>query len=136
MGIAALVTWVITAVLGITMLTLWASKGGIQAARDGSEQTSRFPPALVFGHFLLAAAGLILWIVYVAADVDALTWVAFVVLIVVAILGELLFLRWRRGLRSATVESGLPKPVVYTHGVFAAATVVLVLLAALGVGGS
>ena len=136
MAIAALVTWLVTAVLGITMLTMWASKGGLQAARGGTEQTSGFPPGLVFGHPLLAVAGLILWIVYLVTDTEVLTWVAFVVLIVIAILGELLFMRWRRGLGSSAVESGLPKPVVYTHGLFAVATIVLVLLAALGVGES
>jgi hypothetical protein len=136
MGIAALVTWVVTAILGITMVSLWATKGGLQAARGGTEQTSQFPPGLVFGHFLLAVAGLILWIVYLVVDAEALPWVAFVALIVIAVLGGMLFLRWRRGLGSPAVESGLPKPVVYIHGLFAVATVLLVLLAALGVGES
>jgi hypothetical protein len=136
MAIAALVTWLVTALLGSTMLYLWASKGGLQAARGGTAQSSRFAPGLVFGHFLLAAAGLILWIVYTVTDTEAFTWVAFVFLIAIAVLGDLLFLRWRRGLGSSAVESGLPKPVVYTHGLFAVTTIVLVLLTALGVGES
>jgi hypothetical protein len=136
MAIVALVTWLITAVLGSTMLYLWISKGGLQAARGGTEQSSRFAPGLVFGHFLLAAGGLIVWIVYVVADTEALTWIAFVLLVAVAVLGDLLFLRWWRGRGSGAVESGLPKPVVYTHGVFAVTTIVLVLLTALGVGES
>ena len=136
MAVVALVTWLVTAGLGFTMLYSWISKGGLQAARGGTEQSSRFAPRLVFGHFLLAAAGLILWIVYVITDTEALTWVALVFLIAIAGLGDLLFLRWRSGLASSAVESGLPKPVVYTHGVFAATTIVLVLLTALGVGES
>src|SRR3954454_11579317 len=134
MAIAALVTWVVTAVLGFSMLYLWISKGGVEAARGGTERTSRFPPGLIFGHFALAATGLILWIVYAITDTEALTWVAFVFLIAIAVLGDLLFLRWRRGLGSGAVESGRPKPVVYSHGLFAATTIVLVLLTALGVG--
>jgi manganese efflux pump family protein len=136
MPVVALVTWLVTAVLGFTMLYLWISKGGLQAARGGTDRSSRFAPELVFGHFLLAAAGLIVWIVYVAADTEALTWIAFVLLIAVAVLGDLLFLRWWRGRGSDAVESGLPKPIVYTHGVFAVTTIVLVLLTALGVGES
>ena len=136
MAIAALVTWVITAGLGFSMLYLWLAKGGVQAARGGTEHSTRFAPGLIFGHFGLAATGLILWIVYLAADVEALTWVAFVFLIAIAALGDVLFLRWRRGRTSGTIESSLPKPIIYVHGLFAFTTIVLVLLTALGVGES
>ncbi|MGW6195539.1 hypothetical protein ACWF0M_05270 [Kribbella sp. NPDC055110] len=136
MAIAALVTWLVTAGLGFSMLYLWISKGGVQAARGDTEPTTRFAPGLILGHFALATTGLILWIIYVITDTEALTWVAFVFLITIAVLGDLLFLRWRRGPRSGTVESSLRKPVVYTHGLFAATTIVLVLLTALGVGES
>jgi hypothetical protein len=136
MAVVALLTWLVTATLGFTMLYLWISKGGLKAAQGGTEGSSRFAPGLVFGHFLLAAAGLIVWIVYVVADTEALTWIAFVVLIAVAVLGDLLFLRWWRGRGSSAVESALPKPIVYTHGLFAVTTIVLVLLTALGVGES
>ena len=136
MAIAALVTWVVTAGLGFSMLYLWISKGGVQAARGGTDRSTRFAPGLIFGHFALAATGLILWIIYAVADVEALTWVAFVFLIAIAVLGDLLFLRWRRAQPSTTIESDLPKPLVYTHGLFALTTIVLVLLTALGVGES
>lgn len=137
MGIAALITWLVTAVLGFTMLGMWVARGGLRAVGGGAGAgaTSRFAPGLVFGHFLLAAAGLVIWIVYLVADAEALTWVAFGLLLVVAILGDVLFVRWYRGRGSASVESGLPKPVVYAHGLFAVTTVILVLLTALGVGG-
>jgi hypothetical protein len=138
MGIAALLTWLVTAVLGFTMLGTWVARGGLRAVTASAGVTSRFAPGLVFGHFLLAAAGLVIWIVYLVTDTDtdALAWVAFGLLVVVAIFGELLFVRWYKGRGSGTVESGLPKPVVYAHGLFAVTTVVLVLLSALGVGGS
>lgn len=136
MAIAALVTWVVTAGLGFSMLYLWLSKGGVQAARGGTENSTRFAPGLIFGHFALAATGLILWIIYLAADVEALTWVAFVFLIAIAVLGDVLFLRWRRGRTSSTIESNLPRPIIYIHGLFAFTTIVLVLLTALGVGES
>jgi hypothetical protein len=53
--IAALIVWIITAIGGFGLLATWVAKGGV---RPGTG--SRFPPALIFGHFLLAAAGLVL----------------------------------------------------------------------------
>jgi manganese efflux pump family protein len=134
MGIAALVTWLLTAGGGFWMLSIWVARGGTRQPR-----TSRFPPGLIFGHFGLAAAGLILWIVYLAADSTALAWIAFVLLVPVALLGFTMFARWLGTRRTAAAagtepESHLPVPVVAGHGLFAVATVVLVLLTALGVG--
>ncbi|WP_200211087.1 hypothetical protein [Micromonospora coerulea] len=130
MGIAALVTWLITAVGGFVMLGTWISHGG---HRPGSG--SRLAPGLVFGHFALAAIGLVLWIAYLAVDNDVLAWVAFVTLLPVALLGFTMLARWIPARRAGTAESRFPVPVVVGHGLFAAATLVLTALAALGVGG-
>jgi hypothetical protein len=83
--------------------------------------------------------------------------VAFVLLIPVAVLGLVMLVRWipvyqgravtagarqpRASTGSGSVEAEpaerhLPVPVVVAHGLFAVVTVVLVLLAALGVVGS
>ncbi len=154
MAIAALITWLITAVGGFWMLGVWISRGGNRQPR-----TSHFPPGLIFGHFLLAAIGLILWIIYVFSDTTALAWIAFVLLLPVAVMGFTMLARWlpthRSGTRdmagttgmtsstsemtaSATspAEGHFPVPVVVGHGIFAVATVILVFLAAVGVGGS
>jgi hypothetical protein len=140
------------------MVGRWITAGGLHRQRDGA---TRFPAGLVFGHFGLAAAGLVLWIVYLALDIHVLTWVALVLLVVVALLGFTLFARWLPTRRPAAAvpaslragasrhggdvradvagadpdEGHLPVPVVATHGLFAVASLVLVLLAALGVGG-
>ena len=127
MAVVALVTWLVTAVLGFFMLARWVAGG---ALRDGGAST-RFAPALVFGHFLLAASGLVVWIIYLVNEAKSLAWLAFVLLVVVAVLGEVMFVRWWRGRGERTVESGLPKPVVYGHGLFAVTTAVLVLITAL-----
>ena len=134
MDVAALITWIITAGFGFTMLGLWVARGGARAAGSGGTVTTRFAPGVVFSHFVLAAAGLIVWIIFLINGSDALVWVAFAILVVVAILGEVLFVPWMRAGNSGTVESKFPKPVVYTHGLFAVTTVVLVLLVGLGVG--
>jgi hypothetical protein len=136
MDVAALITWLITAVLGVTMLGTWVARGGLRAASGGGTVTTRFAPGVVFGHFLLAATGLVIWIIYMISGTDALVWVAFAILVLVAILGEVLFVPWLRGGASGTVESRFPKAVVYAHGLIAVVTVVLVLLVGLGVGGS
>ncbi len=157
MGVAALITWLLTAGGGFFMLGKWVANGGTRQPR-----TSSFPPALIFGHFALAATGLVLWIIYLITDTDALAWIAFILLVPVAALGFTMLARWlpthRAGATSgrATVASGrtsaaptgttttsapaqppeghFPVPVVVAHGVFAVVTVVLVLLTALGVG--
>jgi hypothetical protein len=163
MAIAALITWVITAGLGLFMLGTWIAKGGARAqtmagatatagagattgtgggaGADGPADTtgSNFPPPAVFGHFLLAASGLVLWIVYVVNDDSTLAWIAFGILVIVAGIGDFLVLRWigdRRAASRGLAEQKIPSGVVAVHGVFAVTTLVLVLLAALEVGGS
>jgi hypothetical protein len=129
MDVAALITWVITAGGGFVMLAMWVSRGGHRP--DGG---TRLAPGLVFTHFALAAVGLVLWIIYLAVDKPVLAWVAFVLLLPVAGLGFTMLARWLPARRTDVAESRFPVPVVIGHGLFAATTLVLVLLAALGVG--
>lgn len=141
MDIAALIVWLLTAVGGFVLLGTWIVKGG---HRPDAARPSRFPAPLVFGHFLLAAVGLVLWIVFLASDSDGLSWVSFAVVAVAALLGFALFSRWLPQVRgrggavgdgtgatgAATAESQFPVPVVLIHGLAGAVTLVLVVLAA------
>jgi len=129
MAVAALITWLITAVGGFVMLGLWISRGGHRP-----DSGTRLAPGLVFSHVGLAVIGLVVWIVYLAVDKTALAWIAFVLLLPVAALGFTMLARWIPARRTGTAESRFPVPVVIGHGLFAATTLVLVLLAALGVG--
>lgn len=131
MAVAALITWLVTALGGFIMLGRWLSGGG---HRPGSG--SRLPAGLVFSHFGLAVTGLVLWVAYVATDNEALAWTAFLVLLPVALLGFTMLARWipTARNRTGTPESRFPTLVVIGHGLFAATTLVLVLLAALDVG--
>ena len=137
MGWAALVTWVVTAGGGFVLLAQWLRHGGMQ---QGNEPGKRIRPPLILGHFALAAAGLVLWVIYLAADSGALAWIAFGLLLVVALIGFSMFGIWlaqRRGTTpAATAERHFPLPVVGLHGLLAATTLVLVFLAAIGVGES
>ena len=141
---AALIAWVITAGGGFVLLSIWLMRGGI---RQQQEAGNRIRPPLILSHFLLAAGGLVVWIIYLINDKDALAWVAFAILAVVAVLGWTMFAIWfrRRQARSlgrevATpgmpAEQHFPVPIVTLHGLLAVTTVVLVLLTALDVGTS
>jgi hypothetical protein len=128
---AALITWVITAGGGFVLLAIWLKRGGMQQTSGG-----RIRPALIMSHFLLAAAGLVLWIVYLASDKSTLAWIAFALLLVVALLGFTMFGVWlkQRQRREEAAEQHFPIAVVGLHGLLAATTLVLVFLAAAGVG--
>jgi hypothetical protein len=129
MDIAALITWLLTASGGFVMLGIWINKGGHRAGSG-----TRLAPGLVFGHFALAATGLVLWIIYLVANESVLAWIAFVLLLVVALLGFTMFARWLPVRRGDNAESRFPLAVVLGHGVLAATTLVLVLLAAIDAG--
>jgi hypothetical protein len=118
-----------------------------QAATAGGNPLIR--PPLILGHFGLAATGLVLWIIYVASDSGALAWIAFVLLLLVAALGFTMFAIWLRqrnagapaagttgttAASSGAAEQRFPVPIVGAHGLLAATTLVLVFLAAVGVG--
>jgi hypothetical protein len=142
---AALITWVLTAGGGFVMLGLWLKHGGMQQA---DQPGARIRPPRILSHFGLAATGLVIWIIYVASDSEVLAWIAFALLAIVALLGFSMLAIWlgqrRQPAATATAsstsadaaEQRFPVPIVALHGVLAAATLVLVLLTAAGVGGS
>jgi manganese efflux pump family protein len=135
---AALITWLLTAGGGFVLLSIWLARGGMKQAAAAGD---RIKPPLILTHFLLAATGLVLWIVYAFADSDALAWIAFVLLLIVAVLGFTMFAIWLRGRRAPVTEGAPPErqfpvAIVGLHGLLAATTLVLVLLTAAGVGGS
>ena len=134
--------WVLTAGGGFILLATWLGRDGMRQRRRG-----RIRPPLILGHFLLAAAGLVLWILYVATDTDAFAWIAFGMLAVVAVLGFTMFGVWVKQRQSPAAraaqpapgeprepaEQHFPVPIVALHGLAAVVTVVLVLLATLDV---
>jgi O-antigen/teichoic acid export membrane protein len=139
---AALISWIVTAGGGFVLLTIWWSRGGMRQ-REGRQ----IRPPLILAHFGLAAVGLVLWIVYVANDSDALAWIAFAILLAVALLGLTMFAIWwqrrqagagpvavpEEGSSGQPAEQHFPVPIVALHGLLAVTTLVLVLLSALEV---
>jgi hypothetical protein len=146
MSLVALFTWLITAGGGLLLLTIWL----IEYDREfQSAAATRLPVPVISAHALLAVAGLVVWVAYLITDASRLAWAAAVTLVVVASLGLTMAARWvsvYRGHETPAAgahtgiagppERNFPLPVVIGHGIFAAATIVLVLLTALGEGSS
>jgi manganese efflux pump family protein len=139
MRIAALATWLLAALMGGYLLATWIAHGGLRH-RIGERQ-SRFAPQLILGHGGLAATGLAVWIAYLFLATSALAWAALGDLVLVAVLGATMFGLWlrTRGARSGgrhisgprhAAEDHFPPPAVLGHGLFAVATVALVLVTA------
>jgi hypothetical protein len=137
---AALISWIVTAGGGFVLLALWLRHGGMRQRQPGRQ----IRPPLILSHFALAATGLVLWIIYVFSDSNALAWIAFAILVLVAVLGWTMFaIWWQRRQASAAIapastpglpaEQRFPVTIVTLHGLLAVTTVVLVFLAAVGV---
>jgi hypothetical protein len=154
MALVALVAWLSTVSIGLYLLAIWL----IEYDREfQSAAATRLPVPVIGIHALLAFGGLAVWALYLISDAARLAWVAAATLGVVATLGLTMAARWigvrraheaprtvavpvgARGTDSIRApvppERHFPAPVVVMHGIFAGATILLVLLTALGVGG-
>ena len=137
---AALGAWILAAASGSWILSAWISQGGNRRRRTGGPSV---PPVVIFGHFALAATGLLVWIIYLVTGWAGVAWTAVGLLLPVAGLGMAMVTIGLPGERTAAVTAG-PAParrpwsalVVVGHGLLAAGTILLVLLAALAASGS
>ncbi len=130
-AIAALVSLVISAVIGVVMLLRW--------------RRAVPPPPTAFIHLTSATAGLALWITYLSTDRPAaLAWVTFGMLIITNGLGDILLTSGWRARRAKTghgsavldyfraareVASGR-RPAAMAHAFLAPAILALVLVSA------
>jgi len=143
LALAALVSWLITVGLGSWMMARWITRGGFRRARLSR---AGLPPSLIFTHFGLAVAGLLAWSAYLATGLAAVAWAGCLLLLPVAGLGMALVSLWlpERSPAGATAAAAQAAPagpgaarhppalIVAAHGVFAVATILLALLAAVG----
>jgi hypothetical protein len=156
MAIVAFITWLVTAVCGLGLLSIYLIE------YDGGLPSSRLPKTAIGGHVLFAVAGLTAWTLFLFTSMRKLAWATVAILVVVAILGFTMLLRWvgtYRANRAAApalipvgVQGGgfpgrslqspvpperhLPIALIILHGVLAVVTLLLVLLTALDVGGT
>jgi hypothetical protein len=73
LGLATLLTWVLTASLGAYMLRSLARHGALRRQRSVRDGLS---PRVLYGHFSLALSGLVVWAAFLATGWGSLTWVA------------------------------------------------------------
>ena len=160
MRFIALIAWFVTALGGLYMLAVWLIENDATNQRTSG---SRLPLSVIVTHMTLAVSGLVVWVAYLLLDRPSLAWIALGILGAIALVGFTMFARWipvyrttgavlepvpvpvGAGLEPAPAiqvvkegppEGNFPLFIVIAHGTFAVSTVVLVLLSALGVGGS
>jgi hypothetical protein len=90
-GIATLITWLITVGIGAYMLRTWIARSGWPPRRGADEA---LPPVVVFGHAGLAVTGLGLWVSFVGSGLTALAWIAAGLLTPVVGLGLAMVTLW------------------------------------------
>ena len=137
LGLAALVSWLVTAGLGGSMMARWITRALRPSSRPGHGQR----PVLNLAHFGLALTGLLAWISYLATGVTGLAWAACGLVLAVASLGiTLVFLgpaNTATGPRPGNGPAPAGQPpvfVVAAHITVACVTILLVTLAAIGTG--
>jgi hypothetical protein len=150
MSIIALITWITAAGGGLYLVSIWLIEYDkeFQAAA-----ATRLPPVVLASHVTLAGGGLLVWVGYLIVDAENLAWISVLTLVLAATLGIFMASRWVSVYRESRAlklqaaidgrpiglgppERNFPLPVVIGHGLFAVTTIALVLLTALGVGGS
>jgi len=144
MGVAALICWFITALAGLYLVAVWLIENDV-----GEQGTvaSRLPGPVILAHVLLALTGLVVWVVHLLSGSASWGWAAVGILAVIATLGLTMFTRWipvhaafvaaesTRGISADfdfPAERAFPLTVVVGHGLLAVTTLILVLLATLG----
>ena len=147
MSLAALAAWIVTAAAGSYLLAGWLLRGG---PRRRPALAAGRPPAIIISHFALALAGLGIWIAFMAAGVAALAWAAVGLIVPAAGLGMAALVASLpepapgggtaspgpapagMARTAAPARAGTPVAVIALHGVLAAATILLAVLAATG----
>jgi len=145
MGVAALISWLVTMFVGLYLLAVWLIENDV----TNRGTASRLPAPVIFGHVLLALAGLGVWVVHLITRSTMAGWIALGLLACIGALGLTMFTRWipvhiayvaaeAKAGRSAEfdfpAERAFPLPVVIGHGMLASTTFILVLLTMLKLG--
>ena len=145
MGVAALIIWIVTAFGGLYLLAVWLIENDV--THRGA--ASRLPGPVILGHVLLALTGLAVWVIHLLSHSATAGWAALAILAGIVTLGLTMFTRWipvhvayvaaeaktgRSRDFDFPAERAFPLPVVVAHGLLAATTVTLVLVAMLAGG--
>jgi manganese efflux pump family protein len=151
-SLAALAAWVLTAAAGSYLLAGWLAPGWSRRRRPS--RTAALPPVILLAHFAVAVAGLGIWIAFVVTDTAALAWAAVGLILPAAGLGMAGLAAALPGASPGAWPPGTPPPgpppasawptsapppstrmpvaAVAVHGLLATATILAVVLAAIG----
>ncbi len=131
--VAALVAWLATAGSGGWLLIRWWRAGGRPARRRGRTDTAA-PAAVIVGHGGLGLFGLAVWVLFMTTGWAALAWISVGLLGPVAGLGMTVLISGlpRPRSRASSASGRQPAAAIAAHGLFVLATLLLVLLAAIG----
>jgi hypothetical protein len=91
MGVAALISWLVTALFGLYLLSVWLIENDVT---QRGVTASRLPAPVIFGHVLLALTGLVFWVIHLLSGSAAGGWATVGILGGVATLGLTMFTRW------------------------------------------
>jgi hypothetical protein len=72
----ALVSWLLTELLGALMVRSWIASGGLRAARQRPARPDAMSLPVLAGHAGVNLAGLVCWICFVLSGASALAWLA------------------------------------------------------------
>jgi manganese efflux pump family protein len=134
MAVAALGSWILTAGWGVYLLSRWLP-GGVFGGR-----WALLPGRLIYGHILLATAGLGAWVWYVYTESYRVGWASVLAISMVAAIGYVRFVQWlpkygqhaaRERVPGSPAARDFPYGAVLLHGMWAAVTLVLVLVTVL-----
>ncbi len=73
LGVVTLISWAITATVGVYMLGALIASGGLHRRRAGRD---RLFPSLLFGHFSMAITGMLVWVAFLVTGWAWLAWSA------------------------------------------------------------
>jgi hypothetical protein len=139
MSVAALFTWMATVLVGLVLLVIWL----MEYDRDfQTVAATRLPAPVISAHALLGGGGLMVWGFYLVTDDGPLAYATVAVIGIVAVLGLVMAARWIGVYRAYAApgsspmrviavppERHFPRPVIVIHGLFAVATLALVVSA-------
>lgn len=139
MSVAALFTWMATVLAGLVLLVIWL----MEYDRDfQTVAATRLPAPVISAHALLGGGGLMVWGFYLVTDDGPLAYATVADLGIVAVLGLVMAARWIGVYRAYAApgsspmrviavppERHFPRPVIVIHGLFAVATLALVVSA-------
>jgi hypothetical protein len=80
LDVATLATWLSTEALGAVMVRGWIASGGARAARQRPSRPETMSLPVLVAHAGLNAAGLLCWIIFVAAGAKPAGWLALVLM--------------------------------------------------------